>query len=593
MLLDGVDPRTFQLSNKGSQVAIYVEGEGDGIFSPGEYILFYGVQEQTKFTATNVYWLTWGGGTGQRMAGVDGLPDGSGLQPQQFTTSVHLEQNKIHRNAEYSGPDLDHWYWDSLQVSGAAVTKVFTTTLSNISAEPGTIQVSGLFRGLSASPEHRAKIYLNDQLISTLNWPAGTEYSFDITASQSGLVNGVNKIAVEGVYESGLSQTFFVNHFDIRYADTYTAENDRLFFDGESATTLNFLVKGFSANAIHVYDITTPGQPVRILNGSITNPDGPYQVNFKHTIPNEHTYLALTEGKWIQKPDFTIVKDTPSSLKDLSNSAGYLLISHPNFIEQANLLADFRRGQGYRVQVVDVQDVYDEFNYGIFSPEAIRDFIAFAYANWTAPAPSYVLLMGDGHFDFLNYLGYSGVVYIPPYLGEFDPWSGETAADNRYVTISGSDILPDLYLGRLPVRSTTEALAMVNKIKNYENNAPADNWNEKVLFAADNADSGGEFDDLSDQMVAKLPPSYITDTIYLGINYSSGSTAKAAIKSAINQGRLMVSYIGHGSTQWWAAEKVLELNRCQFADQHRPASLHRADDVLGGLFHQPGRFRAG
>ena len=560
MLFDGVDPRTFQLANKGSEVAIYVEGEANGVFDPGEFILFYGTKEHTKFSATNVYWLTWGSGTGQRMATIDGTPDGSGSEPTKFTTTVHLEQNKTYRYAEYSGPDLDHWYWDSLQVSGAAVTKVFTTTLSNVSGETGTIQVSGLFRGLSASPEHRAKIYLNDQLVSTLNWAAGTEVSFDFAADQSDLVNGTNKISVEGVYESGLSQTFFVNWFDITYADSYTADNDRLFFDGEGAGTKNFLVKGFSSNLIHIYDITTPDQPVEILNGAITNPEGPYQVNYKQTITGDHAYLAEIEDQWIKKPDVVIVKDNASSLKELTNSTDYLLITNSLFLEQANLLADFRRGQGYRLQVIDVQDIYDEFNYGIFSPEAIHDFIAFAYASWTRPAPSYVLLMGDGHYDFLNYRGTSSEVYMPPYIGEFDPWSGETAADNRYVTVSGSDSLPDLYLGRLPVRSTTEALAMVNKIKNYENNAPVDNWNEKILFAADNFDDGGDFDQLSDSMVAKLPPSYITDKVYLGENYADGPLAKAAIKAAINQGRLMVSYIGHGSTQWWAAEKILELN---------------------------------
>src|SRR5690606_10972851 len=97
-------------------------------------------------------------------------------------------------------------------------------------------------------------------------------------------------------------------------------------------------------------------------------------------------------------------------------------------------------------------------------PQAIRDFIAYAYANWTHPVPTYVLLVGDGHFDFKNYYGRDEGIFIPPYLANIDPWIGETAADNRYVTVSGNDLLPDLFLGRLPVKTAVETTQMVNKI---------------------------------------------------------------------------------------------------------------------------------
>ena len=92
--------------------------------------------------------------------------------------------------------------------------------------------------------------------------------------------------------------------------------------------------------------------------------------------------------------------------------------------------------------VVDVQDIYDEFNGGMFDPQAIHDFLAYAYAYWTPPAPSYVVLMGDGNYDFKDNIGMGETNYIPPYLADVDPWIGETAADNRYVTVSGNDILP-------------------------------------------------------------------------------------------------------------------------------------------------------
>ena len=61
--------------------------------------------------------------------------------------------------------------------------------------------------------------------------------------------------------------------------------------------------------------------------------------------------------------------------------------------------------------------------------------------------------MGDGHYDF------TGVTttlpnLIPPYLDNLDPWIGETAADNRFVTVDGpNDILPDMHMGRIPAQT--------------------------------------------------------------------------------------------------------------------------------------------
>jgi hypothetical protein len=115
-----------------------------------------------------------------------------------------------------------------------------------------------------------------------------------------------------------------------------------------------------------------------------------------------------------------------------------------------------------------------------------------------APAPSYVLLVGDGHFDFKNYFGNSGPNYLPPLLGDFDPFIGETASDNQYVTEIGDDILPDVFIGRLPANTPGEATAMDNKILSYEQSPVQGDWAKRLTFVADNADQGGNFPVSSD-----------------------------------------------------------------------------------------------
>jgi hypothetical protein len=133
-----------------------------------------------------------------------------------------------------------------------------------------------------------------------------------------------------------------------------------------------------------------------------------------------------------------------------------------------------------------------------------------------------------------------------------DLWIGETAADNRFVSVSGSDFLPDMHLGRLAVNTAAEAMVVVNKIISYEQNPPADDWNRNVMFVADNADQAGDFAYLSDQVAnSHLPVPYIADKIYYLQTHLTDISARKAITEGINQGRLMVSYIGHAAYYQW------------------------------------------
>ncbi len=238
-----------------------------------------------------------------------------------------------------------------------------------------------------------------------------------------------------------------------------------------------------------------------------------------------------------------------------------MIITYHDFLSAAQTLSSFRASQGLRAMTVDVQDVYDEFGYGIVGAAPIHDFLAYAYAHWQTPAPSYVVLLGDGNYDPKNYSGYATprVSYIPPYLANVDPWILETAADNRYVTLAGNDTLPDMMLGRLSVNTAAEANAFVNKIIAYEQNPVAGDWKQQVLAVADNADSGGNFSLISDNLLnCCLASPYTSTKVYYGVApNTTKETARAAIQAGINAGKLIVNYIGHAYNAGWAEETLL------------------------------------
>ena len=106
-----------------------------------------------------------------------------------------------------------------------------------------------------------------------------------------------------------------------------------------------------------------------------------------------------------------------------------------------------RQSQGMTVKVIDVAWLYDQFNAGVLDPQAIKNFIDYTYHQWAGPAPSFVLLVGDANFNPMgynpSYYGPWEQTYVPTFNLVIDPYTGEVAVDNEFVTVSGNDILPD------------------------------------------------------------------------------------------------------------------------------------------------------
>jgi len=191
------------------------------------------------------------------------------------------------------------------------------------------------------------------------------------------------------------------------------------------------------------------------------------------------------------------------------------VITHSAFSDAAARLSAHRASQGLRAQVVDIQDVYDEFGYGVVGTEALRSFLAYAYTSWQKPAPSYVVLMGDGHYDPKNYAGYGRTSFIPPYLA-------------RYVAVAGADQFPDIMLGRIAVNSSAQADAVVDKVIAYEESPAPGDWSRRILAVADNADSRGNFSQISDSLLACcVPSSYQVERVYYGVTHSTQQAARA------------------------------------------------------------------
>jgi len=489
--VDTLDPTTFQIYEQGTEVARrVVDADASGTFNTGDYVLFYGRSVTTDFTQTNIYWLTYGVAPGLEMIPRAGAPQGGLPGVTTFLETRHYEQNKLWISDAPMTGVADHWYWQTHQPTcdrfGNCVPAVLSYTLQTSGIATGTYTATLTPRLRGASERgHLAQFYVNGGGVGSATFDNKEEFLGSLAFSQALLIDGNNTLTVTSPYDgAAIKDTFLINWFELSYQRTYTAPTSGQFaFGVDAATPSSVNLANISDPATGVFDISDPLHPIPITGVAITptvaaaalRPAAGFTVAFAHTLSAAAQYIAAAPGQHLAPT--TITLDTPSNLHSPTEGADWIIISHHDFISEAERLAQHRRTwQGYRTAVVDVQDIYDEFNGGLMDQEAIRDFLRYAYENWPPPAPQFVVLLGDGHYDPQNFMGSNFPTFIPPYLAAVDPFEGLTAADNRYVAYDPAppvvNPVPFMSLGRLAANTLADAQAMVDKIISYETNPP-------------------------------------------------------------------------------------------------------------------------
>jgi hypothetical protein len=201
--------------------------------------------------------------------------------------------------------------------------------------------------------------------------------------------------------------------------------------------------------------------------------------------------------------------------------------------------------------VAELEDIYDEFNHGIATPHAIKDFLSYAYQTWRM-APRYVVLVGEGTFDYKDLQGYGDNMVPPLMVGT--PY-GLVPSDNRFVDVEGDDGVPEMAIGRLPVVTEEELKVYVGKVLAYESSGGQ--WTQRVLMVADDPDNGVNFPADSDDVAALLPAAYTAEKVYLSEH--TMAEGHQLTLDGINNGAVVMNYIGHGGLNCLAQQGWLGL----------------------------------
>ncbi len=599
--MDGLDPRNFGMYYWGGRelprntqaarpealrpIPIAVTGEADGRFDAGDAVLFYAEAVNGwrydpdarqhhyvlhPYTRRNIVWLHVGGlERGHRMAVLDGSPAAAPMVTS-FTERLHEEEERfIKRSRETSGIE---WFWERIEGSPRSFSFTAHRPLSD---SPLRVR----FRMDQFRKGFGFGLSFNDVRVEDLERRFPGEELYDDGREQwsgarveakveAGLKPGLNLITVRPDAKAKLRMDWF----EVEYTREMAVEGDELWFEGPSTTgTRTFGVADAPTGELWLLDVTDPFEIHRIVPATdVGGVEGALSFSAKAPDLTPRRYYLASPAAF--RDVVGIERDIPSDLRNPGNAADYVIVAHRDFQRAAERLAGFRSvdrgdGQALSTLVAVVDDVFDEFAGGLPDPTAIRDFLRWTFFNWEV-GPRYIVLMGDGNYDYKNNTGTSPGNWMPPFeQGEVSTDDYFTEFFRTYLPPSPPFPRPSLALSRIPVQTTEQAATVVDKIIAYESRPPVGPWKTRtVLVGDDEFVFNRRLDTVQyvrdSQAIARdfVPSSLDIQKLYL-FEYDFNDVgkkpgAKRDFLKQFNRGALIINYIGHGNFDVLAHEEV-------------------------------------
>jgi hypothetical protein len=569
--LAGVPVDKIALFNAGAEVPVYVYSS-EKTFGDGAYIEFYGEALHTLYADTNIYTIQVLDAKADRIKEKRAAPVNT-----KDVVSVYYQTDELGENNKYNfaspSPD-DPWYDTQMYTYDTPKSWEFTFNISDFYTGGDDAFASNLGTGSNGTnPPNafgggpinisRAANTVRLNLWSTVDFP-GDNLDHHLIISVNGvqlfeeefegllvekdvnlplpdelLQEGENTLKITLVGDTGVPyDLLYLNNYSVSYRRWLSAVDGRLTFEAAGKT---ITVTDLPSDKVVVYRLDD-GDLTRLDKVEVTQDGETFTAAFAGIRNTAATYLVSVEEA-LYTPVFTPARQ----LVDIDQPAQYVMISHPDFIEGLTPLVQVREAQGYTVNVVDVEDIYAQYAGGVVDPYAIKDYIAHAKAKL---GTEYVLLVGGDTYDYHNYLGVNSVSFIPSFYRPTEDISRFTPVDPLYADVD-DDNVPDLAIGRFPVRTTAELALVIQKTFAYEQK----DYGKTATFAADTFDGIESYKSISIGLADALPDDWQTEGIYL--DDLSVTTARQQLLDAMNRGTALVTYTGHSAPSMWSFERLL------------------------------------
>ena len=500
--------------------AIFVSGEEDGKFDTKDYILFYGQSPDTwKYNTSSsrfehhiniysdytYYFITTDLGEGKRITSLPSSEATATNQVTKFNDYAFHEKDEI--NVAKSGK---MWLGE---VFDAITTYHFPFTFPDLDTDSAIVLSAGVAAYSYASSYftitvNNEKLYLAPSIIGTTDYyskATGATGTKNFTSANSSI-----DVKIDYVKPTSTSKGW-LDYLELNVIRNLNFSNGQMNFRNVSSVGPDKVAEFSLSNAtsgITVWDVTANGNPKQAVTNLIGN-----QLHFRWTSDTLHEFIAF-DGSTFLSSEF-IGKVDNQNLHSL-NPTDLVIISHPDFIDEAYRLATFHASQdNMSVTITTPQQIYNEFSSGAQDVTGIRDFVKMLWDKRTsANEPHYLLLIGDGSYDYKNRIA-NNTNFIPSYQSQLSYDAAKSyVTDDFYGFLddnegSGVNDLIDIGIGRFPVQTLAEAKTLVDKIIYYNTQQKTmGDWRNVITLVADDDDAS--FIDQAETLASFVDTTYAT-----------------------------------------------------------------------------------
>jgi hypothetical protein len=234
-----------------------------------------------------------------------------------------------------------------------------------------------------------------------------------------------------------------------------------------------------------------------------------------------------------------------------SGPIDYLIVAHPAFVGSLDALVARKEAQGLRTAVIDLEQVYRRYSAMRREPAAVEALVRELAGT---RGVQYLLLVGGDHYDYRDATRSGAISFVPTPYAATSEIVRYAPADSLYGDLDG-DQVPELAVGRLPVRTPAELAVALAKLEAWS----ARSGPRHVLLAAGGSDAGGSgFKGLSDEFATLLPGSYSATRAY--VDDLGAGAARSALLGGFGTGPDLVSFVGHSAPAQWTFDPILAAN---------------------------------
>ena len=432
-----VDPRRIQMYHQGQQIAIHVEGQIDGTFNTSDFIEFYAKindgstdtplyndplnqphQYYNLFSDSSSYFLTYAITLDNGLRRSEYSENNTGGLP---TENYHISENLLLQTSVYYegqsyGPDnaiLLSTYdrgegWTGNFATLGQNLDYSLTGLNNQVQDDLLPTLEVLFVG-GNNNAHNVTVYAGPNTgslreITTASFDSDENYKVLENLNWSDISAGgelVVRATVNGV--GGAADRISISYIKVDYSENFnmSSQTEKTFKTKINAGNKSYIDVSNTPSNVTLYDITYHETPIKIgINEGVGN--------FNAIVNNTNVSRKL-----FAQSSFKSVSSFEEVAFNFFNptNTNYLMISHSSLRgttssgqgDQISAYKSYREsvaGGGHQVLDIDIETIFDQFNYGNPSPLAIKKFCEYVYDNGS---PKFLFLIGKASNVNANY----------------------------------------------------------------------------------------------------------------------------------------------------------------------------------------------